>query len=53
MRSLYYIVCGLFRYLRDENIYNMNFLDKKNYRLALFMRVLDVQMDKKGCWLGD
>lgn len=35
-RSLYYIVCGLLRYLRDENIHNMNFLDEKDNRFAVF-----------------
>ena len=31
-RSLYYIVCGLLRFMRDENIHNMNFLDEKDHR---------------------
>lgn len=35
-RSLYYIVCGLLRYLRDENIHNMNFLDEKDHRFLLY-----------------
>lgn len=43
-RSLYYIVCGLLRYLRDENIHNMNFLDEKDHRFAVFQRVLDARM---------
>lgn len=41
---LYYIVGGLLRYLRDENIHNMNFLDEKDHRYAVFQRVLDVRM---------
>ena len=36
-RSLYYIVCGLLRFMRDENIHNMNFLDEKDHRF-------------KACW---
>jgi hypothetical protein len=28
-RSLYYIVCGLLRYLRDQNIHNLNFFYEK------------------------
>lgn len=43
---LYYIVGGLLRYLRDEYIHNMNFLDEKDHRsrYAVFQRVLDVRM---------
>lgn len=35
---------GLLRYLRDEYIHNMNFLDEKDHRYAVFQRVLDVRM---------
>lgn len=47
MRSFYYIVCGLSCYLKDKEVHNMNILDKRNYKFALFMRVLDAQMKKK------
>ncbi|XP_048775614.2 uncharacterized protein LOC125680217 [Ostrea edulis] len=43
-RSLYYIVCGLLRFIRDENIHNVNFLDEKDHRFAVFQRVLDARM---------
>lgn len=46
MRSFYYIVCGLSCYLKDKEVHNMNILDKRNYKFALFMRVLDAQMKK-------
>ncbi|KAK3107796.1 hypothetical protein FSP39_022395 [Pinctada imbricata] len=43
-RTLYYIVCGLLRHLRDENIHNMNFLDENDLRFAVFRKVLDARM---------
>ncbi|KAK3107197.1 hypothetical protein FSP39_009112 [Pinctada imbricata] len=43
-RTLYYIVCGLLRHLRDENIHNMNFLDENDHRFAVFRKVLDARM---------
>ena len=43
-RSLYYIVCGLLRFMRDENIHNMNILDEKDHRFGVFQRVLDARM---------
>ena len=43
-RSLYYIVCGLLRFIRDKNIHNMNLLDEKDHRFGVFQRVLDARM---------
>lgn len=43
-KSLYYIVCGLLRYLRDKEIYSLNFLDEKDFRFANFRKVLDSRM---------
>lgn len=43
-RTLYFIVCGLLRHLRDENIHNMNFLDEHDHRFAVFRKVLDARM---------
>ncbi|XP_060608415.1 uncharacterized protein LOC132760460, partial [Ruditapes philippinarum] len=42
--SLYHLVCGLLRKLRDCGISGMNFLDEKNPDYARFRRVLDAQM---------
>ena len=40
-KSLYYLVCGLLRLLRNKEIYSMNFLDEKDIRFANFRKVLD------------
>ncbi|XP_060562763.1 uncharacterized protein LOC132722310 [Ruditapes philippinarum] len=42
--SLYHLVCGLLRKLRDCGISGMNFLDEKNPDYARFRSVLDAQM---------
>ena len=39
-KSLYYLVCGLLRLLRNREIYSMNFLDEKDIRFANFRKVL-------------
>ena len=43
-KSLYYLVCGLLRLLRNKEIYSMNFLDEKDIRFANFRKVLDSRM---------
>lgn len=43
-KSVYYLVCGLLRFLRDRGIYAMNFLDEKDIRFANFRKVLDSRM---------
>lgn len=42
--SLYHIMCGLLRKLRDDNIHNMNFLDQSDSRFAHLRRAIDSQM---------
>jgi hypothetical protein len=43
-RSLYYIICGLLRFLRDRDIYDKNFLDENDSRFAVWRKVLDAKM---------
>ncbi|CAC5410114.1 unnamed protein product [Mytilus coruscus] len=43
-KSLYYIVCGLIRHLRDMNVNDKHFLDEKDGRFAPFRRVLDAKI---------
>lgn len=43
-RSLYLIVCGLLRYLRDENVLDKNFLDTSNLLFSEFRKILDARM---------
>jgi hypothetical protein len=43
-KSLYLIVCGLLRYLRDKDVHDKNFLDEKNVDFVHFRKVLDAQM---------
>ncbi|XP_062598901.1 uncharacterized protein LOC134260347, partial [Saccostrea cucullata] len=43
-RTLYFIVCGLLRHLREENVHDMNFLDEHDHRFAVFRKVLDARM---------
>ena len=43
-RSLYLISCGLLRHLRDEKVYDKNFMDTKNLEFTEFRRVLDARM---------
>ena len=43
-KSLYYLVCGLLRLLRNKEIYSINFLDEKDIRFTNFRKVLDSRM---------
>jgi integrase len=45
-RTLWMLMCGLLRYLRDRNVHEMNFLNEKDHRFVHFRRVLDAQMKK-------
>jgi hypothetical protein len=53
-RSLYYmyLVCGLLRYLRHQNIHNLYILDEKNNLVAVFQRVLGTRMKEMSKVLG-
>lgn len=43
-KSIYLILCGLHRHLRDNGIYDKNFLDEKNVYFARFRKVLNARM---------
>ncbi|CAC5377313.1 unnamed protein product [Mytilus coruscus] len=43
-KSLYYIICGLLRHLRDEEIHDKNFLNENDIRFAVFRKVLNAKM---------
>lgn len=43
-KSLYYLACGLFRHLRDIEIFGMNFLDHNDDIFARTRKVLDARM---------
>ncbi|XP_061170286.1 uncharacterized protein LOC133179581 [Saccostrea echinata] len=43
-KSLYYLMCGLLRHLRDIEIFGMNFLDHNDNRFARTRKVLDARM---------
>ncbi|XP_062602127.1 zinc finger MYM-type protein 2-like [Saccostrea cucullata] len=43
-KSLYYLMCGLLRHLRDIEIFGMNFLDHNDDRFARTRKVLDARM---------
>ncbi|CAC5405395.1 unnamed protein product [Mytilus coruscus] len=43
-KSLYYIICGLLRHLRDEEIHDKNFLNENDIRFAVFCKVLNAKM---------
>lgn len=40
-KTLYYISCGILRYLRDREIHDKNFLDAADPRFAGFRKILD------------
>ncbi|XP_061176185.1 uncharacterized protein LOC133185143 [Saccostrea echinata] len=43
-KSIYLILCGLLRHLRDKGIYDKNFLNEKNTEFAGFRKIADAQM---------
>lgn len=43
-KSIYLILCGLHRHLRENGIYDKNFLDEKNVYFARFRKVLNDRM---------
>ncbi|XP_062620651.1 uncharacterized protein LOC134282241 [Saccostrea cucullata] len=43
-KTLYYISCGILRYLRDHEIYDKNFPDAADPRFAGFRKILDSKM---------
>ena len=42
--SLYYIICGLLRNLRDNGVHDKNFLDVNDHRFTEFRKILDCKM---------
>lgn len=44
-KTLYYISCGILRYLRDREIHDKNFLDAADPRFAGFRKMLDSKMN--------
>ncbi|XP_076109599.1 uncharacterized protein KIAA1958-like [Mytilus galloprovincialis] len=49
-KSLYYIICGLLRHLRDEEIHDKNFLNENDIRFAVFRKVLNAKMKELASW---
>ena len=43
-KSLYLILCGLLRMLKEKGVYDKNFLDEKNQDFAQFRKVVDARM---------
>ena len=43
-RSLYYIVCGILRNLKDNDVHDKNFIDASDHRFAEFRKILDCKM---------
>lgn len=43
-RTLYMISCGILRYLRDNGVTDLNFLDEKDERFIQFRKTLDGRM---------
>nr|XP_019920759.2 uncharacterized protein KIAA1958 [Crassostrea gigas] len=43
-RSIYLILCGLLRYLKDNGVYDKNFLDENNGEFTDFRKLVDARM---------
>ncbi|XP_061195452.1 uncharacterized protein LOC133203697 [Saccostrea echinata] len=43
-RSIYLILCGLLRFLKDNGVYDKNFLDESNGEFAEFRKLVDARM---------
>lgn len=43
-KTLYLLMCGLLRYLRDNGVFDYNFMDPKDSRFARLNKVLDSRM---------
>lgn len=43
-RSIYLILCGLLRYLKDNGVYDKDFLDENNGEFTDFRKLVDARM---------
>ena len=43
-RSIYLILCGLLRLLKDKGVHDKNFLDERSEEFAQFRKVVDARM---------
>jgi hypothetical protein len=43
-RSIYLILCGLLRFLKDSGVYDKNFLDETNGEFTEFCKLVDARM---------